>query len=65
MKCMILPETQKFVIDNGKHIACGEQHELTTHTEIFDAHICVILLHGTKIEHTIPGAQYRLLLSVR
>ncbi len=28
---------QKSVNDNGKHTACGEQHELITHTEVFDA----------------------------
>jgi hypothetical protein len=47
----------KFVSDNGKHIACGEQHELITHTELFDAQVYVILLHGSKIEHRTPGAQ--------
>jgi hypothetical protein len=48
---------QKLVNSNGKHTACGEQHELTTHTEVFDVQGYVILLHGSKIEHRIPGAQ--------
>ena len=65
MNSVILPETQRFVIDNGKHTVCGEQHELTMHTEVFDAQVYAVLLHGSNIEHTIPGAQYRLLLSVR
>jgi hypothetical protein len=56
---------QRSVIADGKHTACGEQHELTTHTEVFDAQVYVILLHGCKIEHAIPGAQYRPLLDVR
>ncbi len=48
---------QKFVNNNGKQIGCGEQHELTTHTEVFDGHVSVVLLHGSKIEHITPGAQ--------
>ncbi len=48
---------QKFVDNNGKHTACGEQHELTTHVEVFDVQVYVILLHNSKIEHRIPGAQ--------
>jgi hypothetical protein len=48
---------QKFVNNKGKHIGCCEQHELTTHIEVFDAQINVILSHGSKIEHRIPGAQ--------
>jgi hypothetical protein len=55
---------QTFVNDNGKHTSRGEQHELTMHTEVFDAQICVILLHGSKIEHRIPGAHWLLLLIV-
>ena len=47
----------KFVQDNGKHTGCGEQHELTMHTEVFDAHVFVIFLHGSKIEHRTAGAQ--------
>jgi hypothetical protein len=42
---------QKFVNNNGKHTACGEQHELTTHTEVLDAQAWVVLLHGSKSEH--------------
>jgi hypothetical protein len=48
---------QKGVDKNGKHTACGEQHELTIHTEVFDAQVYVLLSHGSKIEHRIPGAQ--------
>jgi hypothetical protein len=48
---------QKFVDKTGKHTACGEQHELTIQTEVFDAQVYVILSHGSKIEHRIPGAQ--------
>jgi len=56
---------QKSVTNKGKHTACGEQHELTMHTDVFDVQVYVILLHGSKIEHRIPGAQYLLLLIVR
>ncbi len=45
--------------------ACGEQHELTTHTKIFDVQVYVVVLHGSKIAHRIPGAQKLLLLNVR
>ncbi len=48
---------QKFVNDNGKHTACGEQHELTMQIELFNAQAYVILSHASKIEHRIPGAQ--------
>jgi len=48
---------QKYVQDNGKHTAGVEQHELTMHTEVFDAQVYVLLLHDSKIEHRIPGAQ--------
>ena len=61
---MTLPDLQKFVADNGTHTACCEQHELITHTEVFDAQAYVILLHGSRIEHRIAGAQ-KLLLSNR
>ncbi len=62
---MSLPNMQTSVNKNGKHTACGEQHELTMHTEVFDGQVYVILSHSSKIEHRIPGAQYLLLLSVR
>ncbi len=62
---LLLPKIQKFVDDIGRHTACCEQHELTMHTEVFDAHVNVILLHGSKMEHRTPGAQYLLLLRVR
>ncbi len=52
-----VPGVQKIVDKNGKHTACGEQHELTIHTEVFDAQVYVTLSHGSKIEHRIPGAQ--------
>lgn len=55
---------QKFVHNNGKHTACGEQQELAIHIEVFDAQVFVILLHGSRIEHRIPGAQWLLLLCV-
>jgi hypothetical protein len=48
---------QIFVHDNGKHIGCDEQHEFQIHTELFDTQAFVILSHGSKIEHKIPGAQ--------
>jgi hypothetical protein len=54
---MRLPKMQRFVNANGKHIGCGEQHELEIHTEVFDAQVFVILSHGSKIEHKIAGAQ--------
>jgi hypothetical protein len=53
---------QKFVKDSGKHIALGEQHVSTMHTEVFDTQVYVVLLHGSKMEHRIPGAQYLPLL---
>jgi hypothetical protein len=54
----VLPSNgQKVVNGNGKHTAFDEQHELTTHTEVFDAQMYVVLLHGSKSEHSIPGAQ--------
>ncbi len=43
--------------DNGKHIDFGVQHELTTQTDVFDEHVFVRLLHGSKIENKLPGAQ--------
>jgi hypothetical protein len=52
-----LPNMQKFVNCSGKHTACGEQHELTMHTEVFDAQVYVVLSHSSKIEHRMPGAQ--------
>jgi hypothetical protein len=55
---------QKFVHDKGKHTAGDEQHELTTHVEVIDAQVFVILSHGSKIEHSIPGAQWLILLCV-
>jgi hypothetical protein len=61
----ILPGEQNFVNGNGKHMACGEQHELITHTEASDAQLYVILSHDSSIEHNIPGAQYLVLLIVR
>jgi hypothetical protein len=45
------------VNNNGKQTACGEQHELMTHTASLDGQSFVILLHGIKIEQNIPGAQ--------
>jgi hypothetical protein len=56
---------QIFVNNNGTHTACGEQHELTMHTEALDAQAKVTLSHGSKIEHRIPGAQYLILFTVR
>jgi hypothetical protein len=54
---VLLPDVQTFVHNNGTHTFCGEQHELTMHTEVFDAQAYVILSHGSRIEHRIPGAQ--------
>jgi hypothetical protein len=53
------------VNDNGKHMACGEQHELIMHTEVSDAQLYVALSHDSMIEHNIPDAQYLVLLIVR
>jgi hypothetical protein len=52
-----LPDLQKLVNNSGKHTACGEQHELTMHTDVIEAQLYVTLLHGSKIEQRIPGAQ--------
>jgi hypothetical protein len=49
---------QKLTSNIGKHTACGEQHELTTQTEVFDEQVYVLLSHGSRIEHSTPGAQY-------
>lgn len=49
-----LPNIQKFVDNNGKHTACGEQYELTMHTEVFDAQVYVRLLHGSKSNIDCP-----------
>jgi hypothetical protein len=58
-------DAQKIVKNNGKHTASGEQHELMTHTDVFDAQSFVILLHGVRIEQRIPGAQWLVLSNVR
>jgi hypothetical protein len=54
---MLLPEMQRFVNNKGKHTADGEQHELMMHIEVFDSQADVILLHGSRIEQEIAGAQ--------
>ena len=54
---MLLPDMQKFANNKGKHTAAGEQQELTMHIELFDSQSYVILLHGSKIEQRIAGAQ--------
>jgi len=50
-------DEHKLVRYSGKHTACGIQHEFTTHIDMFDEHSPVILLHGSKREHKLPGAQ--------
>ena len=54
---MSLPVSQKSFTSNGKHTAWDEQHELTIQTEAFEAQVYVVVLHGSKIEQSIPGAQ--------
>jgi hypothetical protein len=39
---MPLPDIQRFVNNSGKHTPCGEQHELTTHTEVLDAQVLMM-----------------------
>lgn len=56
---------QIFIANKGKQTACGEQHVLTTHTEVIDLQVNVTLLHGSKSEQRIPGAQYLILSNVR
>jgi hypothetical protein len=56
---------QKVVRNSGKHTACVEQHELMTHTDVFDPQSFVILLHGVRIEQRIPGAQWLVLFNER
>jgi len=56
---------QKFAKDHGRHTACCEQHELITQIELIDEHVCIILSHGSKIEHKTPGAQNGLLSGKR
>ncbi|CAF0924463.1 unnamed protein product [Rotaria sp. Silwood1] len=53
---MLSPNKQKEVHDNGRHTAFGKQ-QVIIHTDTFDEHAYVMLLHGSKIEHSIPGAQ--------
>ncbi len=62
---ILSPNGHRVVNANGKQTACNEQHELTTHTEVLDAQVYVIALHDCKSEHSIPGAQYRVLSDVR
>ena len=38
-KKTLLPVWQKFVDDNGKQTAWGEQHELMMQTEVFDEQV--------------------------
>ena len=52
-----LVDGHKVVHSNGKHIVFGTQHELTIHTDVFDGHVPVILLQGSKIEQRLAGAQ--------
>ena len=54
---MLLPDMQRFANMKGKHTAAGEQQELMMHIEVFDSQADVILLHGSKIEQKIAGAQ--------
>lgn len=49
---------------NGKHTALGVQHEFITHTDALDGHPPLTLLHGTRAEHRVPGAQKLVLLIV-
>jgi hypothetical protein len=58
-------DMQKVVRNSGKHTACVEQHELMTHTDVFDPQSFVILLHGVRIEQRIPGAQWLVLFNER
>ena len=54
---MSLPvDEHKLVHANGKHTACGIQHELTMHTDVLDAH-SPVALHDSMIEHKQAGAQ--------
>ena len=52
-----LPGMHKLVHDKGKHIACDEQHELMIHTDAFEVQLYVRLLHGSRREQRMPGAQ--------
>lgn len=52
-----LPNGHKLVKDNGKHTGWDEQHEFTTHTDVFDVQVKFVLLHESNIWHDIPGAQ--------
>ncbi len=47
----------KLTQSNGKQIAFGPQHELIMHTDVFDEQWYVALLHGSRIEHKLAGAQ--------
>ena len=35
---VLIPDGQNVVKNKGMQTACGEQHELTTQTELFDVH---------------------------
>jgi hypothetical protein len=47
----------KLTQSHGKHTAFDPQHELIMHTDVFDDHWFVTLLHGSRIEHKPAGAQ--------
>jgi hypothetical protein len=55
--CVSLIIGHSSVNGSGRHISLGVEHELTTHPDMFDEHPPVMLLHGSKIEHRIAGAQ--------
>ncbi len=45
------------VNESGRHTALDVQHELTIQTDVLDEHTLVMLLHDSKIEHKMAGAQ--------
>ena len=52
-----MSDEQMLVQESGKHTADGVQQELITHTNEFDGHAPVTLLHGCRREHRPAGAQ--------
>jgi hypothetical protein len=52
-----LVDRHKSTHSKGKQTAFGMQHEFIMHTDVFEEHSLLIVLHGSKIEHKLAGAQ--------
>ncbi len=54
---VLVSNEHRLIQDNGKHTVGGVQHELTTHTNVFDTQSPVMLSHDSRSEHRPPRAQ--------